>query len=54
MRVPSSTPGGTLTLSLNSLVTRVWPRQVVQGSPMTWPVPPQAPQVRATEKKPCW
>ncbi len=21
---------------------------------MTWPAPPQAPQVRATEKKPCW
>ena len=50
---PLPRPRGTFTLSLNSLLTRVSPRQVWQGSPITWPVPPHAPQVRATEKKPC-
>ena len=54
MRVPSSTPGGTLTFSFSSLATRVSPLQVWQGSPMMDPAPPQAPHVRATEKKPCW
>jgi hypothetical protein len=53
MRVPSSTPAGTLTFIGNSRATRVSPRQVVQGSVMMVPVPPQLPQARATEKKPC-
>ena len=42
-----------ITFSLISVAARPSPRHAVQGSPITEPVPPQAPQVRATEKNPC-
>ena len=53
MRVPSSTPGGILTDSVRSRVTRPAPEQVGQGSSITWPRPWQAGQVRSSVKKPC-
>ena len=50
--MPSSTPGGMLTLSVFSFWVRPWPPQVRQGSLITWPVPWQFGQVRSTVKKP--
>ena len=52
MRVPSSTPGGTLTESVRSRVTRPEPEQFGQGLSITWPRPWQPTQVRSRVKKP--
>src|SRR5690606_42071843 len=52
MRDPSSPPVGTLWRSLRVLGTWPWPRQVVQGSAIVSPAPPERGQVRATWKKP--
>ena len=52
MRVPSSTPAGTLTDSVRSFITRPAPEQLVQGLSMTSPRPLQVGQVRSTAKKP--
>ena len=52
MRVPSSTPGGMLTDSVRSRVTRPEPAQDGHGSSITWPRPWQAGQVRSSVKKP--
>ena len=52
MRVPSSTPGGTSTVSVRSFCTRPAPRQVLQGWRMILPVPRQREQVRSMVKKP--
>ena len=54
MRVPSSTPGGMLTESVRSRVTRPEPEQVGHGSSITWPRPWQIGQVRSRVKKPPW
>ena len=53
MRVPSSTPGGMLTESVRSRVTRPEPEHDGQGSSITWPRPWQRGQVRSSVKKPC-
>ena len=53
MRVPSSTPAGTLTDSVRSRVTRPEPEQFGHGLSITWPRPWQATQVRSSVKKPC-
>ena len=52
MRVPSSTPAGTLTESVRSRVTRPDPAQTGQGLSMTSPRPWQPGQVRSKVKKP--
>jgi len=52
MRVPSSTPGGMLTESVRSRVTRLEPEQVGHGLSITWPRPWQPVQVRSSVKKP--
>ena len=52
MRVPSSTPGGMLTESVRSLVTRPEPWQLLHGSSMISPRPWQVGQVRSMVKKP--
>src|SRR5262249_61223715 len=52
MRVPSSTPGGMLTESVRSRVTRAEPEQDGQGLSITWPRPWQLGQVRSRVKKP--
>ena len=52
MRVPSSTPGGMLTESVRSRVTRPEPEQDGQGLSITWPRPWQLGQVRSSVKKP--
>ena len=53
MRVPSSTPAGTLTDSVRSRVTRPEPEHLSQGFSMVWPRPWQDGQVRSMAKKPC-
>ena len=50
--MPSSTPGGTLTESVRSRVTRPEPMQFGHGLSITWPRPWQATQVRSSVKKP--
>ena len=50
--MPSSTPGGTLTDSVRSRVTRPEPAQLGHGFSITWPRPWQATQVRSSVKKP--
>ena len=52
MRVPSSTPGGMLTESVRSRVTRPEPVQDGQASSIIWPRPWQPGQVRSSVKKP--
>src|SRR5664280_3892639 len=54
MRVPSSTPAGTLTDSVRSRVTRPAPPQRSHGLSIVTPRPPQVGQVRSMAKKPCW
>src|SRR5579875_2259622 len=53
MRVPSSTPAGTLTDSERSRVTRPEPAHLSQGLSIVWPRPWQVGQVRSMAKKPC-
>src|SRR6516225_1609480 len=52
MRVPSSTPGGILTESVRSRVTRPDPEQDAHGLSITWPRPWQLGQVRSSVKNP--
>src|SRR5260370_11495714 len=52
MRVPSSTPGGMLTESARSRVTRPEPEHAAQGLSITWPRPWQLTQVRSRVKNP--
>ena len=49
----SSTPGGILTESVRSRVTRLEPEHVGHGLSITWPRPWQPVQVRSSVKKPC-
>src|SRR5271170_7932373 len=53
MRVPSSTPAGTLTESVRSLVTRPAPEHLSHGFSIVCPRPLQEGQVRSMAKKPC-
>ena len=53
MRVPSSTPGGTLTESDRSIVVRPAPEQEGQGFSIVSPRPWQVGHVRSIAKKPC-
>src|SRR5215471_4152286 len=52
MRVPSSTPGGMVTLRVLSWRLRPWPPQDRQGLSMILPAPWQPAQVVSTVKKP--
>ena len=54
MRVPSSTPAGTLTARVFSRCCTPLPPHARQGFLITRPVPWQVGQVRSTVKKPCW
>ncbi len=54
MRVPSSTPAGTLTDSVRSRVTRPDPAHLSHGLSIVCPRPWQVGQVRSMAKKPCW
>src|SRR5579871_6734114 len=53
MRVPSSTPAGTLTDSVRSLVTRPEPAHLSHGFSIVCPRPWHEGQVRSMAKKPC-
>src|SRR5208282_77464 len=53
IRVPSSTPGGTLASTTRSRSNRPSPLHFGQGSVITLPAPWQVGQVRAMLKKPC-
>ena len=54
IRVPSSTPAGTLASTVRWRRIRPSPLHFGQGSVMTLPVPWHAGQVRAMLKNPCW
>src|SRR5271167_4832899 len=53
MRVPSSTPAGTLTDSVRSRVTRPEPPQRSHGLSIVWPRPWHVGQVLSIAKNPC-
>src|ERR1700677_15876 len=53
IRVPSSTPAGTLTERVRSRVNRPEPPQRSQGLSIVWPRPWHVGQVRSIAKNPC-